>query len=264
MERAESPADATIREVWEETGIDVEPERLIGVGFWPLRPRGRLHLIFRCRALGGTLTPSAESPEVGFFFPDALPRPMLNMHRTALPRWLDHGGGPAVWYEQPLSARMKVGLFVLRKLFYPLKNLRRRLAGDPYFPPPAWRIEARVVVRNGAGQVLWLGNGGGDPACSLPGGAAQVGETPWDAARRAVWTQAGLDVALDALSGISVASPGNRMRFIFTAQLNGRGPAESRTGVVYFTPGREQTGCDPVDLRSVADAVAAGRETVIV
>jgi hypothetical protein len=43
-------------------------------------------LLFLCRLIGGELTPSAETPELGFFALDALPQP-LSPHRTT-PRHL--------------------------------------------------------------------------------------------------------------------------------------------------------------------------------
>src|SRR2546421_2815552 len=59
VEPGEEPADAVVREVLEETGVDVVPERLVGVFDGPevtYRNGDRAHYItlaFRCRAIGG-------------------------------------------------------------------------------------------------------------------------------------------------------------------------------------------------------------------
>ncbi len=66
-----SPQDNMRREVWEETGLEVEVGALIGV-YYVLAgqfdfPHTTYSLLFDCRVIGGTLTPSHETPEVGFF-----------------------------------------------------------------------------------------------------------------------------------------------------------------------------------------------------
>jgi 8-oxo-dGTP diphosphatase len=50
------------REVLEETGVLVEPQRLTGV--YKNLPLGVIALVFRCRAVSGTPTPANESTEV--------------------------------------------------------------------------------------------------------------------------------------------------------------------------------------------------------
>jgi 8-oxo-dGTP pyrophosphatase MutT (NUDIX family) len=66
----ESPADAVVRELWEETGLHVEPVALLGVFGGPsFRVRytngdetGYVMAVFECRILGGT--PQADGEEV--------------------------------------------------------------------------------------------------------------------------------------------------------------------------------------------------------
>ncbi|HEX4452872.1 MAG TPA: NUDIX domain-containing protein [Kofleriaceae bacterium] len=63
IEPGESPATAIVREVREETGLDVHPARVLGIFGWPrLRhryPNGDLVeylvVVFRCAMLGGAL-----------------------------------------------------------------------------------------------------------------------------------------------------------------------------------------------------------------
>src|SRR5579863_8111052 len=80
-----SAAEVVVKEVREETGIDVEVVRLIAVldglrlGFtrFPL-----YSLVFHCRALGGELRAHPlECSDVGWFAPDKLPQPLVGAER---------------------------------------------------------------------------------------------------------------------------------------------------------------------------------------
>jgi ADP-ribose pyrophosphatase YjhB (NUDIX family) len=72
-----SPAEVAVKEVSEETGIDCDAQRLLGVvdgqrmGFSRF---GMYMLLFHCTATGGELTPHPlETSDVGWFARDALP-----------------------------------------------------------------------------------------------------------------------------------------------------------------------------------------------
>jgi ADP-ribose pyrophosphatase YjhB (NUDIX family) len=72
-----SPAEVAVKEVGEETGIECEPRRLIGVidgqrmGFSRF---GMYMLLFHCTATGGELRGHPlETSDVGWFGPDELP-----------------------------------------------------------------------------------------------------------------------------------------------------------------------------------------------
>ncbi|RDK92010.1 NUDIX hydrolase [Enterobacillus tribolii] len=74
----DSPSEAIVREVWEETGLEVRVSRLLGV--WDRNQHGHppypwhvYKLIFLCEEIGGELAISHESLDIGFFDPDALP-----------------------------------------------------------------------------------------------------------------------------------------------------------------------------------------------
>lgn len=77
MELGESIAQATLREVKEETGVDAEIDRLVGiysdpryvVAFQDGEVRQQFSICFACRAVGGQEKTSDESLEVGFFDP---------------------------------------------------------------------------------------------------------------------------------------------------------------------------------------------------
>jgi ADP-ribose pyrophosphatase YjhB (NUDIX family) len=90
IEIGESAAAAIRREVCEETGLEVEPLRLVGVYSDPAFQVVRyadgnvvhyVSLFFACRPLAGQLCTSEETLELGFFDPRALPEGVLPMHR---------------------------------------------------------------------------------------------------------------------------------------------------------------------------------------
>lgn len=95
VEPGETVAHAAVREVAEETGLEVAVERLVGVYSDPASqvityPDGRVsHFIttsFACRVTGGWLRPDGVEVLDARFFPTTnLPQPLMRMH----PQWLD-------------------------------------------------------------------------------------------------------------------------------------------------------------------------------
>ena len=89
-----SAAEVVVKEVEEETGIDVEPVRLIAVldglrlGF----TRVPLYsLLFYCRAVGGELAPHPlETRDVGWFTRETLPHPLVGLGALGRPRLRRH------------------------------------------------------------------------------------------------------------------------------------------------------------------------------
>ncbi len=79
IDPGETPAEAVVREVREETGLLVEPERLLGV-FGGRRMRSRYPngdeveytvAVFACRAVGGSLAPvDGEASELVYMPPE--------------------------------------------------------------------------------------------------------------------------------------------------------------------------------------------------
>jgi ADP-ribose pyrophosphatase YjhB (NUDIX family) len=101
-----SPAEIAIKEVYEETGIEVEPKSLIAV-FDGLRlgfARLPLYsLVFHCDAIGGELKGHPlETRQVGFYPRDGLPQPLAGGAR-----WVDvafaaiRGENPAPVFDPP-------------------------------------------------------------------------------------------------------------------------------------------------------------------
>ena len=77
MDIGESIAHAVAREVQEETGLHVEPKRVVGIytdpghvfAFDDGEVRQQFSICFACRLVGGEIRPSSESTEVRFFAP---------------------------------------------------------------------------------------------------------------------------------------------------------------------------------------------------
>lgn len=82
VDPGESPAQAVVREVWEETGLKVVPEKVAGVfsgaGFRRIYPHGDqlevFSVVFLCRVAGGHLEArDGESLELRYAAPADLP-----------------------------------------------------------------------------------------------------------------------------------------------------------------------------------------------
>jgi 8-oxo-dGTP pyrophosphatase MutT (NUDIX family) len=82
IEPGETPAEAIVREVWEENGLHVVPRRILGVfggkEFRTVYPNGDqveyTTILFECEKVGGDLRPlDGESLELRYFAPDAIP-----------------------------------------------------------------------------------------------------------------------------------------------------------------------------------------------
>lgn len=104
VDPGEQPADAVVREVFEETGVRVEIERLGGVATHPVvYPNGDaceyLHIWFVCRATGGEARVNDdESTEVCWYALDSLP-PLDDWSRLRISTALDPA--QTAWYAQP-------------------------------------------------------------------------------------------------------------------------------------------------------------------
>ena len=101
-----SASEVVVKEVREETGMDVEPARLIAVldglrlGF----TRVPLYsLIFHCRVLGGELRPHPlECADVGWFSEERLPQPLAGAQYWSSHVFAAIRGEPVeVLFDQP-------------------------------------------------------------------------------------------------------------------------------------------------------------------
>ena len=89
----ETPAEAVVREVWEESGYETRARKLLAVydrekqGHVPSFPFHVYKLFFLCEVIGGEARPNEEASEIEFFARDALPE--LSVSRVTR-RQIDH------------------------------------------------------------------------------------------------------------------------------------------------------------------------------
>lgn len=104
LDPGEQPADAIVREIYEETGVHAEIERLAGVALHEITyPNGDLcHFVntwFRCRAVGGEARVNdGEAIAVRWFEADRLPP--LNRFAMLRIRTAAEKNAPA-WFARP-------------------------------------------------------------------------------------------------------------------------------------------------------------------
>jgi len=101
VDEGESVAQAAVREAHEETGLEVELTRLIGVYSRPGWPGAGMHIIsFAAQVVGGALNPDPhEVIEVGYFSLDELPPDMLWWHHRRISDALNGVGGGVAWTQ---------------------------------------------------------------------------------------------------------------------------------------------------------------------
>ncbi len=256
LETGELPTDNIAREVREETGLIVMPVRLVGAYFWPMKPEGMLQFVFRCIQRGGEIATSDESPQVAYFWPRALPQPMLQLHRERLEHGLNHQGGPVHWATQRMPLKLRLMGLWLGLVVYPRMNRQRKREGKPDFvPAPQWRVTAVTIIRNAQNQILWLKDGG---KYRLPGGVNRPIEAPWETAVRHTKQQTGQSTHLANLTGVYIQSDKPEMIFVFMAD----GDADPKADAAWFQPGEEPDSAVEWEKTAVRDAISPGNETI--
>jgi len=94
LELGESFAEGVRREVLEETGYEIEPERLTGV--YKNMPRAIIALVFRARLINGHARPSAESRNVEWWTPEQVRAEMEEAFAVRILDALDDDAPPAM------------------------------------------------------------------------------------------------------------------------------------------------------------------------
>jgi ADP-ribose pyrophosphatase YjhB (NUDIX family) len=100
VEPGESLAEAAVREVREETGLEMRLTRLVGVYSRPQWRQGGNHqILFAATPVGGNLQrfDVAETLDVRFFDPDALPDRLVWWHRRLAADAVAGVGGGVGW-----------------------------------------------------------------------------------------------------------------------------------------------------------------------
>lgn len=96
----DSPSEATVREVWEESGYHTRVTKLLALydrnkQGHPPHPFHTYKIFFRCEIIGGEAAASHETEEVGFFEEDAIPPLSLTRVTPAqIARFFEHARNP--------------------------------------------------------------------------------------------------------------------------------------------------------------------------
>lgn len=86
--RDESPEDALVREIREETGLEVAVTGLVGVYYYTGGYKRDNIYIFECRRVGGDVKHvGGEIADIGWFPPDALPEKLMVGMTRILDDW---------------------------------------------------------------------------------------------------------------------------------------------------------------------------------
>jgi 8-oxo-dGTP diphosphatase len=119
VEQAETPEEAVIREVQEETGLKVSIIRLVAL-YTPVNRLTNDTYVYECRPAEGNLTTGSETADVRFFPFSNLPSSLFFLHQE----WLDDARKNLPYpIQKPLSQITYLALF---KYFcrHPLQVLR--------------------------------------------------------------------------------------------------------------------------------------------
>jgi 8-oxo-dGTP diphosphatase len=100
LELHETIQAGLVREVREETGLEVEPQALSGV--YKNMRRGIVALVFRCRIIDGEPRPTREAEQVSWLSPDEISNLMDEAYATRLLDAL-RPGPPAIRAHDVLS-----------------------------------------------------------------------------------------------------------------------------------------------------------------
>jgi ADP-ribose pyrophosphatase YjhB (NUDIX family) len=104
LELDETIEDGLIREVREETGVTVHPDRLTGV--YKNMERGIVALVFRCSPVNGTATTTGEAAEIAWLMPNEIATRMDEAYSV---RMLDAltPGSPAIRAHNGITVQPK-------------------------------------------------------------------------------------------------------------------------------------------------------------
>ncbi|MBN2471160.1 MAG: NUDIX hydrolase [Anaerolineae bacterium] len=83
----EDPRATAVREVREETGLDVRVTRLVDVFHSTQRPGASIIIVYAAEVTGGTLQPLDDAEEVAWFRPETLPELAFESTQQIVGMW---------------------------------------------------------------------------------------------------------------------------------------------------------------------------------
>lgn len=195
IDPGEEPAQAAIREVYEETGLHVEVLRLIGVfgGKYQVKsyPNGDkvayVSVTFECRVIGGEINPDPEeSKDVRWFSIDELPFEFMKVHQRRISA-IQSGTMP--YFEVPETVEFTNPSNYIRDI---RKKIGNQLLMMPGSTAVVFNDDGQILIQKRSDIALW----------GLPGGYYEPGEEPAETAMREVYEETGLKVKPTRLVGV--------------------------------------------------------------
>jgi 8-oxo-dGTP pyrophosphatase MutT (NUDIX family) len=194
VDPGEEPAAAIAREVWEETGVRVVPERVVATYADPLSlyPNGDqvlyVSIAFLCRPVGGEAhVHDEESLEVSYFALGDLP-PLERHDRLRLEQALRDNPQAHFLLNGKSEGWMPTPDYI--------RDLRSKIGHDLLLLPGV-----TAIVINAAGEIL-LQRRSDNGQWGLLSGIMDPGEEPADTVIREVREESGLDVIPERVSGV--------------------------------------------------------------
>lgn len=192
----EEPAEAAIREVFEETGLSVEITRLVGVfgGKDQIKhyPNGDefayISVTFECRVIGGEIIPeSDETLDVKWLEIDNLPDNFMDVHKRRIKVWQSN--------KMPYFEAPDLDINTFAKTNY-IRDIRQKIGNTLLMSSGM-----SALIFNDAGQIL-VERRLDDGLWNFPSGAYEIGEEPAEIVVREVYEETGLLVRPTRLVGV--------------------------------------------------------------
>jgi 8-oxo-dGTP diphosphatase len=261
LDQGETLQLCCLREVKEETGLDVHIERFVGMYVLPRvlgGPIGPTTFLFFCHSIGGTLCLSDETTGVRYWPLEKLPANMPAWHRRYLSDTLD-GDRTASWCTLPTP----LWVYCVARPFSRLRRWFHRLKGPPQFAATHWELGAFVTSFDADGRVL-LVQRRDYPVWNLPGGKVERGETPWDAAVRETREETGLEIRVQRLTGVYSKPTRGEVILNFEGQVVGGKLVPTEEGVEsrYFAVDALPESTLPKHAQRIYDSAAHHAEVV--
>lgn len=190
LDPGEDIADCVVREIYEETGVKVIPERitsvLAGKDFLHTYPNGDqvaiISVAFRCRPIDGEpKVNDEESLAIRYFSFDALPDSVIPRHRLMIEKALENN--PVAFFR--LNSDISISDFPNTNY---IPTLRQKIGHDLLMSPGASGIvindKNEILLQLRSDLNIW----------GLPGGGMEPGEEPAEAVIREVYEETGVQV----------------------------------------------------------------------
>lgn len=192
----EEPAEAAIREVFEETGLTVEITRLVGVfggkdqvKYYPNGDKfAYISVTFECRVVAGEIIPeSDETLDVQWVETDNLPDNFTAVHKKRIMAWQSNN---MPYFEAP-----DLDINTFAKTNY-IRDIRQKIGNTLLMSSSMTALifndEGHILVERRLDDGLW----------NFPSGAYEVGEEPAEIVVREVYEETGLLVRPTRLTGV--------------------------------------------------------------